>query len=133
MSVEFNMEDLCREVAVMGDDMAGADLKFLRDDLIESIMIQFETEGNGSWPPLSPHTLRKKRNPAAGMLVDSGALKRSIWGEYSSTEVVIYVGVPYAGYHITGTKNMPKRDYSAINIDEIVAYATGQIMQDITG
>ena len=133
MSVEFDISYLCKEVRIIGEDIAGIDLKFLRDNILESVMNQFETEGEGSWEPLSPNTLKKKKNPAAGMLVDTGAMKRSIFGEYSSTEVVISVGVPYAKYHMTGTKNMPQRDFSAINLQEIVDFATGQIMQDVTG
>jgi len=133
VSVFFDMSDLYKEVRLMGEDAASIDLAFLRDDVMESIMIQFDTEGHGSWAPLSPNTLKKKKNPAAGTLVDTGAMKRSIFGEYSSDEVVISVGVPYAKYHMTGTKNMPKRNFSDINLEEIISYATGQIIQDITG
>jgi phage gpG-like protein len=133
MSVEFNMSDLYNEVVIMGEHAAAVDLKFLRDDILESIIIQFETEGHGSWEHLSPHTLRRKKNPAAGILIDTGAMKRSIFGEYSSDELVISVGVPYARYHMTGTKNMPKRNFSDINLEEIIAYATGTIIEDIAG
>ena len=133
MLVDFYMRDFTKEIHVFGEQAAGIDLKFLRDDVLESIMIMFNTEGHGTWEPLAQGTIRKKRNPGAPILQDTGAMKSSVFGEYSSDEVVIYVGTPYARFHITGTKNMPKRDFSDVNIEEIISYATGQIAEEISG
>lgn len=133
MSDIFIMSDLYKEISLIGEEADSIDPKFLRDEIYDSIMDQFETDGEGRWEPLSPSTLKRKKNPAAGILVDTGAMRRSIFGEYSSDEVVIYVGVPYAKYHQTGTKHMPQRDFSDINLAEIIEFATNRIMQDITG
>ena len=101
----------------------GRELRDLRPlwDRFEPVMAemeqrQFDTRGDGAWPPLAESTLRQKsmRGWPADPLVRTGALKDSLTdpgraftkgpmnAEYGTN-------IPYAHYHQDGTSKMPAR------------------------
>ena len=66
----------------------------------------------------SPWAPRKKskRDDGHPLLIKSGALRQSIgWKLQGSDTVVIGTDRKYAGYHQTGTKNMPARPFFPVD------------------
>ncbi len=57
------------------------------------------------------------------MLIDSGNLAGSITRAWNEREAEAYTEVPYAGFHVTGTSRMPARDFTAVDIDELLEEA----------
>lgn len=80
----------------------------------------FKREGSpkGAWAALSEYTLRTRRYPGMPILVQTGALKRSLTQANNSEHILdahrdyVEIGsrVPYAVYHQTGTRKMPARE-----------------------
>jgi phage gpG-like protein len=74
------------------------------------------TSGSGAaWAPLAPSTLQSYRYKyKAGipghLLERSGLMRNSLSHNATSQGVEVGFSVPYAAYHITGTKKMPRRD-----------------------
>jgi hypothetical protein len=67
-------------------------------------------DSKGGWAPRLPNA---KRNTGRAILVDTGALRRSI-GVIKATfkEIVIAsTGIPYAKRHNEGLKKMPQREF----------------------
>jgi hypothetical protein len=76
-----------------------------------------DDQGGGAWPPLSEGTL-ERRDGDGGMLIASGTLYDSVgdeglWALGDGELVLGSIPSPhYAMMHISGTTNMPARDYA---------------------
>ena len=95
-------------------------LAAVADDLRRMIAEQFATEGAAAgtpWAPLAPSTLRKSRRTRSGILNLTGALLGSLTDpgapghveQIDSGQLLFGSGLPYAGFHQTGTRRMPAR------------------------
>jgi phage gpG-like protein len=108
----------------------------IAESLVHEVLEEFETEGHGEWPglseqtklgrrgakkrklkvqgPLRPGEKRKKRVVATGnfkLLQNTGNLAGSITPAWDDNVAEAYTNVPYAKFHVTGTKWMPARDF----------------------
>jgi phage gpG-like protein len=80
----------------------------------------FESEGAAigeHWSPLKADTQKEKNKkyPGRGILERTGKLRYGFQLETSATMAKITNPVPYAKYHMTGTRNMPARVFMNIN------------------
>jgi hypothetical protein len=103
----------------LAERIENPDEKFTRrigDTVIEDIDRRFMTRGYGTWPPLKPSTIRRKKGNSM-VLIDTGTM-------YASTRYSIIgpgsvrVSVPYGGrrmnpsvpaFHQEGTSRIPQR------------------------
>lgn len=92
------------------------------------------------WPPLSPRTIRKKGH--ARKLIDSGDLRRSLTqksgkGAIRSIEKqgsLFGTSIEYAGYHMTGTANMPARPHTGadkLSVDLLMHQVADHIVKEM--
>jgi hypothetical protein len=77
---------------------------------------QFDTQGDGQWPPLADSTVLEKERLGfpADPLVRSGDLKDSLVNPDQAMRTGLMHAewasdIPYAGYHQDGTSKMPQR------------------------
>jgi hypothetical protein len=117
------LEDIGHEVETYPMDLIAAGLVGAVDDVIT-------TEGSGSWEPLSPSTLRRRPRRAGGSLLQDRGFLADImtahgpdWAEAASLAT-------YAGFHVTGTKHMPARDWTDIDLETVLDEFTDQIMEE---
>lgn len=102
------------------DDMTPA-LQFLADDFYEMEQRQFASQGgfaSAGWAPLSPTYAAQKAAafPGKGILEATGDLLESLTRpgvrairDISPDELHVATRVPYARFHQTGTRKMPRR------------------------
>jgi hypothetical protein len=125
-------------------DLLGMGMRFLEprpvlgliaDALRASEIELFDSDGKGTWPPLAAATIARKGN--ADILEDTDALRASLTEKDAAghfeiiqgselmfgTGVVSEDGTPYARFHKTGTKHMPKRDPLFIDESDMVLFS----------
>jgi len=93
--------------------------------VIGEVDLVIESEGaegtDGRWEPFSEETLRRHPRRVGGMLLqDTGATAVIQVKEVSEQTVVIASPTEYAEHHLQGTRNMPKRDFFALNFPRVL-------------
>ena len=66
------------------------------------------------WSPLAPATIEKRRKGSGKPLVDTAQLRQASFARTKGQSIVFGTsGAPatYGVFHVTGTKNMPRRAY----------------------
>lgn len=104
--------------------------------LVSAVQEQFETEGQGKWPPLKPSTLKKRRGGGVGakILQDTGIFAGSITPDYGPNFAEAYTNVPYAIFHTSDQPRtiIPYRNPFDIDegafLDEIVKLVEGTLV-----
>lgn len=91
--------------------------KSVKTVIIPSIRRNFDAEGRPPWLPLAESTV-KRRGTAHPILNEKGALKKratqfNIWTIDRDSAAITGLDsrVKYAGYHQSGTRNMPQRAF----------------------
>lgn len=91
--------------------------KIVANDCVRFWLDGFQKEGftNVQFEPWKPRKGKQTgRNSTRRILVDSGALRRSVSNsvkEATWQRISFKVELPYAVYHMTGTGKMPKRKF----------------------
>lgn len=103
--------------------------------LFGAVQDVFEAQGPG-WAPLADSTVEARRNRNKGsirILQDTGVLVGSIGKRYGSTYAEAVAGASYGIFHVTGTKRMPKRDFTNLGpfeaplLEDVAALLTGAL------
>jgi phage gpG-like protein len=77
--------------------------------LVAAVSDVYEAEGPG-WEPLAASTLKQRRGSSAKILQDTGVMAASTTPSHGNDWAVATAGEPYAEFHATGTRHMPKRN-----------------------
>jgi len=112
----------------------GRVMPVIAEVLVGAVHETFEQEGPG-WAPLSPATLARRRAKGSGakILQDSSVLVNSITPAWEGRTAEAYTDVPYGKFHVFGTSRMPKRDFTAIDLDEAMEEIRDIVYQALTG
>lgn len=89
----------------------------IAESLVAVVLEEFETQGDGQWPGYwwqtrgeqKPKGKRWRGSPK--LLQNTGNLVASITPAWDDLEAEAYTNVPYAKFHVTGTKWMPARNF----------------------
>ena len=108
--------------------------------LVEQVDENFATAGHGTWAPLAPSTLARRRKKGAGaqILVDTGRLAASINQgntEVTGNSIEVFTNVKYAKYHVSpeARHKIPLRDFFAIDMPHFLEQGTEVLIQEIAG
>jgi hypothetical protein len=91
--------------------VAALALQTAMDDVIDSEGAESES---GQWQPFNPNTFKRHPNRIGGKLLQSTGVLANIQTRVRPREAEAYSPAPYAGYHVSGTKYMPKRDFTDV-------------------
>lgn len=69
--------------------------------LVAGVSDEFDTAGRGTWPPLKPETIKRRRGSAAQILQDTGRFAGSIRGDAGPDWAEAATDVGYAVYHVS--------------------------------
>ena len=109
--------------------------------IIAAVRVNFDTQGQHTWPPLKPRTIAEKKRLGypSTPLVRTGALRKQIRHPkvtYKNGNIDVTIAQPeYWQYHQTGTARMPKRppimitDRQAKRIGEQLAKQLGAMFK----
>ena len=117
------LEDIGHDVETFPMDLIAAGLVGAVDDVIE-------TEGSGSWEPLASSTLRRRPRRVGGSLLQDRGLLANIQPSHGPDWAQVESPAPYSGFHITGTKFMPARDWTDIDLETVMDEFIDQIMDE---
>lgn len=124
-----------RQFEAQGRSLQGA-MPVIADMLVGAVMDVFDAEGPG-WEPLAEATLKRRRNrdkSSAKILQDSGVLAGTMGTVIGADFVEAVAAASYGIFHVTGTKRMPKRDFTDLGpfesplLDDIAATLLEQIV-----
>lgn len=133
MSARFHMDDIYRIVDDLQNQVNNLPLSAVGTLLQNAIDDLIESEGNGKWPKLAPSTLKRRPRRKGGRLLQDRGFLNKIQVETGRNWVSAGSPVDYAIYHVTGTRNMPQRDFLDIDMDQFVEDAGNLIAADILG
>lgn len=97
------------------------------DDLIQN-------EGDGRWPDLAASTIKRHPHRRGGSLLQDTGLLASIQESPDSPGpdwVQVESPAPYSWYHVSGTRNMPERDFLLVDFARVLEQAADEIAQEI--
>jgi len=82
----------------------------------DEIIMNFVEQGRPKWQKLTDKWKRYKvsHGYSTQILVQTGKLRSSFGIHYDKQKATVFTDVPYSIYHVTGTKRMPKRDFTTI-------------------
>lgn len=131
-----DMQRLLRQLEGRGKHLAPV-LPAIADILVTAVEDQFDSEGQGRWPPLAASTVAGRRMGGAGhkILQDTGVLAGSVRPDHGSDWAAAATDVSYAIFHVSSAprKKIPKRDFLAVDTEDtlrevedvLVAYLVG--------
>jgi len=129
ISAQSNLQKVLLDISAHGKSIDRA-LPVVAEMLHGAVNDVFEAEGPG-WEPLSDATKAARRGTSFKILQDTGLLAGSLEPSYGSTYAEVVDGTTYGHYHVTGTKRMPKRDWTDLGpfeeplLDEVAEFLTG--------
>jgi phage gpG-like protein len=130
VSLEVDLDVSELESAIDRYGLKGKQLHDLGSSIAQMMLLavedNFESQGQGNWPGLSDETLRQRRaSESPKMLQDSGVMVGSLQPRSElkgvGVEASVSTNVPYAGFHVGGTGNMPARDFLDIDMARLSA------------
>jgi phage gpG-like protein len=91
--------------------------------LVSAVQDEFESQGDGKWPPLAESTLAKRRRDGRGakILEDTGIFAGSITPLTGPEFAEAYTNVPYAVYHTSDAPRTKIPYRNPFQIDEEAA------------
>ncbi len=126
---ESNLSRRIAEIEAKGKNVDKA-LPVIAEMLVGAVQDVFEAEGPG-WEDLADSTRRARRGTSHAILQDTGLLADLIAPSYGSTYAEAVDGTTYGHFHVTGTRRMPKRDWTDLGpfeaplLDEVAQLLTG--------
>lgn len=98
------------------------------DDVIQS---EGEAGTKGKWEGFSQKTLELHPRRVGGMLLQDTGLLANLQTRSNAVEAEVASPAPYATFHVTGTKNMPARNFLAIDFDRVMEQIVVAWVNDI--
>jgi phage gpG-like protein len=120
INVTIDTRELEREIQRFAERKRAFPMATLASRLDAAVQDLIESEGRGRWDRLKETTLiRHPRRRGGKLLQDTGQLKTMQlssgpdWAQVTSP-------APYAGYHVSGTPDMVRRDFLDLNMSAVL-------------
>lgn len=126
---ESNLNKVLAAIEARGKSVDRA-LPIIAEMLVGAVQDVIEAEGPG-WPGLADSTVRQRRGSSHAILQDTGVFAGSIAPAFGSTYAEAVDGTTYGHFHVTGTRKMPKRNWTDLGpfeaplLDEVAELLTG--------
>lgn len=109
-------------------NLVAEELKVAVDDVLQA---QGAIGGGKQWDGFRPSTLRRNPRRQGGMLLQRTGLLANFQTRHGTNFAEIRSPASYAGFHITGTRNMAQRDFFAIDWDKTLELMGNVVLDDI--
>ena len=125
VSVRIDTDELVAKLDRMGANSKNLPLDAFAALAIAEVDDVIQSEGvkgtDGQWDPLSSETLRRwPRRRGGKLLQDTGALANIQVAKVEEQSFTLASPKDYAKFHVTGTRNMPKRDFFALDFASLM-------------
>jgi len=133
--VEFNTDELERAVEGIGARAGSIPLGDIAEELKIGIDDVLQAEGaiagGTKWDPLSPNTVKRHPRRAGRPLLQATSTLANIQTRTGPNFAEASSPARYAGFHVSGTSRMVKRDFLAIDLAATLEIMGDIILQDI--
>lgn len=139
--VRVDMRQLSKAFAGFDRRLQSADPEgIIADTIVASIDDLIASEGNGSWPPFSPVTLKVHPKRRGGKLLQDTGQLAQMQPESAPGLATVTSPAPYAFYHqeetnvrglVNSSRKKPIRDPMGIDLMETLEEACVLIVQEI--
>lgn len=128
--VHFDLSDLVSVFNDIADSVESYPMELVTTDMVGSVDELIDSQGNGEWDPLKDSTIRRHPRRAGGRLLQDTGLLANIQPSNGPDWAEVASPAPYSGFHVTGTRNMVKRDWTDIDMDLLLDNILDAIMED---
>lgn len=132
--VTVDMGHVERRITALAERFNNIPLAVLASDVQLAVDDLIQSEGVLSgerWQALSDETLRRHPRRIGGLLLQDTGLLANLQTFVGDDFFGVRSPAPYAGYHVTGTKNMPARDFLAVDIATLLGSLAEEIASEI--
>ncbi len=135
IDVEFDVSELQRALRRYQTRNRNLPMDAFANLLINEVEDVFETKGGsgtaGSWEPFRPSTLERHPRRVGGMILqDTGATANIQVMRVEPQAVEIGSPTVQAPFFLSGTRNMVKRDFFALNFPKVLAELGDLVLQE---
>ena len=134
VNVEFDVTDVLRAVNRLGTQSKNIPMDVLGQLLVSEADDVFQSQGatgsDGQWEPMSPATVKRWPRRAGGMLLQATGATAALQVEVAGDSVTVFSPTAQAKHHISGTENMPKRDFFALRFDAVLEALGDLVLQE---
>lgn len=142
MQIYVDTSNLEKALDAIGRDATAADLDVLGEIVSTAVDDVIQSQGNGQWPWLSATTLKLHPKRRGGKLLQDRGHLANLQTSRGPGYVKVRSPAPYAGFHITGTKQkniyranaphtMPVRDFMDIDFESALDELADTILREI--
>jgi len=130
-AIELDVTGVQNAIKSIGYRVKGFPMSVIAVRLLTEVSDLIESEGGGEWEPLSPNTLKRRPRRIGGKLLQDRGILANMQPSSGSNWAQATSPATYGGYHVTGTKWMPKRDFTGINLSRFLEMAADDILQEV--
>ena len=99
------------------------------DDVIQSDGLK--SASGQRWDPLTDETVARHPNRAGGMLLQATGLLANVQPQVRGNMAIAKSPAPYAGWFVTGTSRMVRRDFTDLDIPRLLAEISEDVLTEI--
>lgn len=138
VNVQVDVSDLNRAIHRYEDRTKNLPMDLVGQMLVNAADEMFDTEGaagtDGPWTPLAESTLKRYPRRVGGQILqDTGATAAVQVDEIQEFSVTITSPTGWSGFHIDGTRYMPKRDFFAFDFGKVLDDVGDEVLQEFSG
>lgn len=133
--VELDVSDLLEELDGYEEVLKNLPMEVYGMMLVSKVDEMFQTQGgagtDGVWEPLRASTLRRHpRRKGGQILQDTGATAAGIYAEEVGFTMQLMASTKQSRYLLSGTENMVKRDFFALNFSKVLEELGEMVVQE---
>lgn len=135
IEVKFDVSDIAKTMKQYQNRVKNVQMSTVAEILQTAVddLIQAEGVGGtqGKWKGFAASTLKSKPKRKGGSLLQDGGDLADMQPKEGDWWAGVVSPAEYAGWHITGTANMPVRDFFALNFDKVLEEIGESIIEEI--
>jgi len=132
IDVKFDMKEIENILKEYTSKIKNIPMSVIAEMLATEIDDEIQTEGRGRWPAFALETIKRHPERAGGSLLQDKGILANIQKKIGNNWAKAYSKRKFARFHVTGTKNMPARNFLDIQmekvLEEMAAYITDEIV-----
>ena len=134
VDVEFHVDPIEHVLVGMAQNSANINTQFIALELqtqIDDVIRSAGRDGSeGGWKRRKSSTIKRMQGKKGKPLQRTGLLA-NIQTQHGPNFALAYSPAPYAKWHITGTKHMPRRNFLAVDLDKVLDAISDEFLAEI--
>ena len=141
MEIYVDTTNLAKALDTVGRGVTGVDLDHLGEIVVTAVDDLIQSQGGGKWKWLSAATLQLHPERRGGKLLQDTSSLSKMQTSRGPGWVKIQSPAPYAGFHVTGTRQkniynayaphtMPERDFLDIDFDKALDELADMVLRE---